>query len=161
MRIDALDNFLSVEHNSKFSVLVPRQFLEKSFDAGKDTISSIHLLEQNFLILQYTFFLKIGDPMNKAINRKISQLIESGIIQKLENDRSIEINKLKQDQKAAPTPSEVGVLTMDQLGICFFAILICLSFVVFVLECATGFVLKRLNKRQAQMKLLSTIQCGV
>jgi hypothetical protein len=142
------DNF-DVDHDRHVARFCMRLAVENAFDAGKDTISSLHLLEESFMIFQISFQLKIGDPTNKAINRKISQLTEAGIFQKWEKDRIMEINKLKRDKLEVLPPPVVGKLTLEHVGLCFFAILICLSLscVVFALECVTNFVLKKLNYR--------------
>lgn len=138
-----------MDHSSNISILVCRSMTVKNWEAGKDTISSIHLLKQNLATFRYFLALKINDPKNKAFNRKIRQLIEGGIIQKLEKDRFETIGKeLRQKKKGDPLP-DARILTFEHLELCFFAILICLSlcFVVFALECVTSFVQKKLNRR--------------
>jgi hypothetical protein len=137
------------DHSTKVSRFGLRTLEENFFDAGKDTSSSFHFLEQNFFMVSHNFLLKIGDPMNKIINKKITQLIEGGIVQKLEKDRFTEIKKRKRDIINATPQPDVGKLTLEHLGLSFLAILICLSlsFVVFLLECVTGFVMKKLNFR--------------
>jgi hypothetical protein len=126
-----------------------RNLEENIYDAGKDTSSSLHFLEQNFFMVSYIFLLKVGDPMNEIINMKITQLIEGGIVQKLERDRKMEVNKIKRDEINATPEPIVEKLTLEQLELSFLAILICLclSIVVFALECVTGFVMKKLNYR--------------
>jgi hypothetical protein len=74
--------------------------------------------------------------MNKVINRKIDQLLQSGIIQKFEKERLSAM-----DQVGKSDHEEIAqVLKMKHLGICFTAIMIllALSCVVFLIECLVG-----------------------
>jgi hypothetical protein len=140
------------DHDLKISFLVFRHLTGKPLEAGKDISTSIHFLEQNFATFHLCFMMVRDDPKNKVLNRKITQLIEGGIIQKLENDRIEAIGKKIRERSSlihSPKVSYQGlqVLTLEHLGLSFFAVLICLAFstVVFALECVAGFVFKRLE----------------
>jgi uncharacterized membrane protein len=87
--------------------------------------------------------------MNKVINRKISQLNEGGIVKKLEEERVEAVTKHIREMSKTTSVPEAQVLTLEHLGLSFFAILICLclSIVVFVVECVVGFVQGKSNHR--------------
>jgi hypothetical protein len=138
-----------MDHKLNISMVVLRQSYGILAQDGKDTSSSIHFLKQNFLTVHSSFLLKVGTPMNKAINRKISQLFEGGIVKKLEAERIEAINKANREKTQTPSAPEAQILTLEHLGLSFFAILICLGLctVVFAVECVVGFVQKKLNHR--------------
>jgi Fe2+ transport system protein B len=125
-----------VEHENKISLAVLRNEFITEFASSFDEPNSLYLLEENVATVHYSISLKKASFLNKAINRQIDLLISSGIVQKFESERLKEIAKSKRREKERAAESKSEVLTMDHLGICFVAILICLgiSFVVFLGE---------------------------
>ena len=126
------------EHSNKMSRLTLRtntlNLLSEDQRSSGGTFS-FYLSDENLATFYYTLYLKKSSPLNAMINRKIDQLLQAGIIQKFEQDR------LESLRRAAPPQEEnATILTMDQLGICFIAVLICLGFscFVFAIECLIG-----------------------
>lgn len=94
-------------------------------------------MRENLLTSHYSIFLMKNHPWNEVLKSKIDRLIQSGIIQKLEEKRF----KATMQAEKTKTEDDAKVLNMDHLGLCFYVILIFLglSFVVFVLECLVGY----------------------
>jgi spore germination protein GerM len=99
-----------------------------SKDTNKD--SSLYFLEENLATYPHCFIFPKFHPFNKVFIKKINQLISSGLVEKLANTEVFKLEK-KQNDEQQPRP-----LTMDHVGVCFVAIMICLglSFVVFTVE---------------------------
>lgn len=97
----------------------------------KDDIITVHM----------SMFLKKHSRMNKVLNTKIDQLIQSGIMQRLieaQFAKSTDVTKKeKEDDKKDDVPEQ---LTMEHLELCFVTILICLavSCVAFFYEVLIG-----------------------
>jgi hypothetical protein len=75
--------------------------------------------------------------LNNIFIKYIDQLVSSGLIQKLEQ------NKVKTSQHSKQVEEqELQPLTMDHLGVCFAAIMICsgLCCFVFFIECLNNFI---------------------
>lgn len=125
-----------VQHENKISLAVLRNEFITDLASGFDEPNSLYVLEEDVATVHYSISLKKASFLNKAINRQIDLLISSGIVQKFESERLKEVAKTKKREKERAAESKSEVLTMDHLGICFVAILICLgiSFVVFLGE---------------------------
>lgn len=125
-----------VEHENKLTMPVLRNEWINDFAASFDESNSLYFLEENIVTYHYSIFLHKGSFLNRAINKQIDLLISSGIVQKFESERMKEVAKAARREKEKAAESKSEVLTMDHLGICFVAILICLgiSFVVFLAE---------------------------
>jgi hypothetical protein len=98
---------------------------------------SQHFTGENLATYHYSLYLKRSSPLNRVISRKIGQLLQAGIIKKFEDERFEAIKRASKQH----VEDNAEILTLEHLGLCFFAILICLglSCIVFVIECFTGF----------------------
>jgi hypothetical protein len=127
-----------VDHENKFSYITNLKESQNELASISDKKSSVYYIEEDLATLHYAMSLKKSSPMNKVINRKIDQLLQAGIIQKFEKERFGSLDRVEKSDH-----EEVNqMLTLEHLGICFVAImmLLALSCVVFVIECAVGHV---------------------
>jgi hypothetical protein len=103
---------------------------------------SYGFIKEDLIDMRFSLILKKNSPLNKAINVKIDQLIESGImkhVQEAELMASLKIAaKVKKEEKQQKDAEQ---LTMEHLELCFYAILIglALSCVVFLVELMIGY----------------------
>jgi hypothetical protein len=107
------------------------------------SVPSVTLLDENTATYHYSMIFNRFDEKTPIFMKIVNELVPSGIIQKLEQDRnSIRMKKVEE--------SEPQKLTMDHLGVCFAAVMICLGFgcLVFAIECLTSFVKDRMNLHQ-------------
>lgn len=130
------NNLILTEPENKVSTFTLSKQVKTTIAHFLEGVSSLDFIQENLATLHFSVFLKKLSPMNKAINRKIGLLLQSGIIQKLEEYRHeavmIAAKKVKKQEKEK--------LTLDQLALCFVAILICwgICFLVFVIECVVN-----------------------
>lgn len=99
------------------------------------------ILEEKIISDHYGFLFMVNEFMFDAFNRKIVQLVESGVADRIVNSYSVKLNKT--EDKHGPV-----VLTLDHLGIWF---IICLGFLTFamislVLELSVNFLTKAFKK---------------
>jgi uncharacterized protein YqgQ len=137
-KIDATD---FAEHSNKISWLTRRRETENVLANANEKRSSIGFIDENLMEFRYALLLKKRSPMNEIINRKIGQLLQSGIIQHLEKNRFGAIKKIAAAAKDEENSQEdAEQLTMEHLGLCFFAVLIglALSCFVFAIERLVG-----------------------
>jgi uncharacterized protein YqgQ len=129
------------DHLNRGSAFTMRKEMGNKFAVDLDAAPSVYFLDENLATFMFSIFLKKSSRMNKVINRKIDQLIQSGIVQKLEDYRlkAIKLAEARRNDEAAQQKAKI--LTMDHLGLCFVIIAICwgISFVVFLLECVVGY----------------------
>jgi hypothetical protein len=126
-----------MEHSNKMSRFILRQETLNFHSNLNSGTSSLYFMEENFAIFHFSLYFLKESPLNKVVNKKIGQLLQAGIIQKSEEER------LEAVKRAAKHKDEENaeILTMDHLGLCFIAILICLGFscIVFAAECLIGY----------------------
>jgi hypothetical protein len=135
----SLFNFSTyMEHSNKISRMMLRKESVNQQTIFKGGTSSMYFLKEDIITFYYSFLFKKGSPLNKVVNRKIGQLLQGGIIQKAEEER-FEASKRAAKYKDEDNPE---ILTMDHLGLCFIAIMICLGLgcIVFAIECLTGYL---------------------
>lgn len=102
--------------------------IASSFDPRNQTLQFV---EKTQATEHFSIFFWKGRPWNAIFIEKIDQLLSAGIIQRL-----IPKARDKDKEEFEPRP-----LSMDHLGVCFVAIVICWAAccVVFVLEWITKF----------------------
>jgi hypothetical protein len=127
-----------MEHSNKISLITLRKELLNRHSVYNDGTSSLHLMEKDITTFHYSLWFLKGSPLSKVVNKKVGQLLQAGIIQKSENER---FEAVKQAAKHKDEEN-AELLTMDHLGLCFIAIMICLglSCIVFAIECLTGYL---------------------
>jgi hypothetical protein len=130
-------------------VLAVRKETENAVSINTDNRATYYFLDEDLATFQTSFFFRKSSPLNEIIKRKIDQLLQSGIIQKFEEER---LKALKRSRKE-DNEEIAEILTTDHLGICFIAITICwaFSFVVFLLECASGWFFKRVFVQEREV----------
>jgi uncharacterized protein YqgQ len=87
--------------------------------------------------------MKKHSPLNRIINIKIDQLIQSGIVQRLVDDQYADSTKIVNKEKEEEKQQENAMqLTTEHLDLCFFAVLIglAMSCVVFLFELLIGYL---------------------
>jgi hypothetical protein len=127
------DNSIFAEHKNKLTMLKLRQKYKFILAIRKIADPSLHLLDTNTATLHYSLLFYSVHFLTSRFLKKVDELTLSGIIQKLEkNHNTAEVGMNIEEPEAQK-------LTMEHLGICFVAILICLvlSCVVFAVECLT------------------------
>jgi hypothetical protein len=125
-----------IDHANKISFIVIRKETQLNSARITDKPTSLHYIEHDLLTQHFCLLLVKSNPMNKIINRKIDQLLQTGIIQKFENERFERVKRLDKSDN-----DEIAqVLKLEHLGVCFIAIMIMLALnsVVFVIECVVG-----------------------
>jgi hypothetical protein len=136
-----IDEVIFAEHSNKISLLTMRREAENSMANDNEKRSSIGFIDEKLLEFRFTLLLKKRNPMNEIINRKIGQLLQSGIIQHLEKNRFGAIKKIAASAKDEENAQEEAEqLTMEHLDLCFYAVLIglALSCFVFAIERLVG-----------------------
>jgi uncharacterized protein YqgQ len=132
-----------MEHSNKIARLVLRKEALNDLSILNRDTSSLHFLGETIATFHFSLYFKKRSPYNKVVNKKIGQLLQAGIIQKSENER------FEASKRAAKHKDEENaeILTMDHLGLCFIAIMICLglSCIVFAIECLTGYLRRQNN----------------
>jgi hypothetical protein len=95
-----------------------------------ETDTPLHFVDENIATLHAAMMFSRRNLWNEIFIKKIDQLIDSGVVQKLEKERNAVVKYDRENQQ------EPEVLTIDHIGIGFVAVLICLgvSCIVFVLE---------------------------
>jgi hypothetical protein len=135
------DNQTFSDHLIRASAFTMRKEMGNKLAADLDAAPSVYFLDENLATFMFSMFLKKSSRMNKVVKKKIDQLIQSGIVQKLEENRlkAIKLAEARRIDEAAQQNAKI--LTMDHLGLCFVIIAICwgISFVVFLLECLVGY----------------------
>jgi hypothetical protein len=130
-----------VEHSNKISVVTLRKFVDQWISSNSGKKPYFGYIEKNIATFHMSLFLKKHSPLNRAINYKIDQMIQSGIMQRLVDanfeDSAKIINKQNEEENQKEKPEQ---LTMEHLELCFCAVLIGLavSFIVFALELLVG-----------------------
>jgi hypothetical protein len=131
---------LLADHSNKISMFVTRKELQNKFSINLNKPTSVHLSDENLVTFHVSIWFKKGSPLNKVISTKIGQLLQGGIIQKFESERFENVTRAakQKEEEREETPKK---LTMDHLGLCFIAIMICLGLciVVFVIEYLSQF----------------------
>jgi hypothetical protein len=105
--------------------------------------SSLGLIDEQFAEVHFALALKKNSRMNEVINRKIGQMLQSGIIQNMEKIQFSSTKKLAaliKDEEASQEDAEQ--LTIEHLELCFLAIMIglVLSCFAFAIELLVGFI---------------------
>jgi hypothetical protein len=93
---------------------------------------SFYLLDEDTATFHFSLLFFRANVFRKIFFKKVGQMISSGLVQRIEN----KMNQVAYKGKQNVEPSTPQQLTMEHLGICFLAILVCLalSFLVFVAE---------------------------
>jgi nitrous oxide reductase len=109
-----------------------RKHSKVQMSQASNKASSLHLLDENSATLYFQMFFFKKKTLNHIFIKKIDQLVTNGLVAKLVTAQDTQVHAEKHDEASNPRP-----LTMDHLGICFFAILICfgVSCAVFTVEC--------------------------
>jgi hypothetical protein len=129
-KIDATD---FAEHSNKISWLTRRREAENLMANDNEKRSSIGFIDENLMEFRNALLLLKQSPVNEIINRKIGQLLQSGIIQHLEKNRFAATKKVAAAAKDEEnSQDDAEQLTMEHLGLCFYAILIGLALSCFV-----------------------------
>lgn len=110
------------------TILEFRKHFDMTLTNKTDQPSSLHLLDENSATVLVSVAFKRASGLKHVFMRKIDELITGGLLNEIE-DKKVNIKK-DENEEARP-------LTMDHLGVCFIAIMVCLglSCVVFVAEC--------------------------
>jgi predicted nucleotidyltransferase len=124
------------EYDTKVTTLTFHQQFRQFLPQEKSSTSTIDLLAEDTLTSHFCLIFRRENPLNNIFLRKIDQIITGGLSGRLKQGDYIKKHFSNQADEHNPHP-----LTMNHLGVCFAAILICLglSFVVFLLECSTRF----------------------
>lgn len=132
-----LNDTVFADYQNKLTSLVLRKEKEIKMSRITGKTSSLHLLEENTGTLQFSLYFWRNCYTNKILIKKVNQLFSTGIIQKLELERT-KVNRLLK----AENEDKTQILTMDHLDVCFATIMICLvlSCVVFLIECLCGYM---------------------
>jgi hypothetical protein len=106
--------------------------------------TSFYLVNEDTATFHFSLMFFRANMFRKIFFKKVGQMISSGLVQRIETRMNQAAYEGKQKVKQS-TPQQ---LTMNHLGICFLAILICLalSFLVFIAERLVSFYAKRVNK---------------
>jgi hypothetical protein len=93
---------------------------------------SFYLLDEDTATFHFSLLFFRASMYRKIFFKKVDQMISSGLVQRIET----RMNQVAYEEKQKVEASTPQQLTMEHLGICFLAILICLalSFLVFVAE---------------------------
>lgn len=99
--------------------------------------SSWNMLSEDTATVHLSMMFVRIHPLSRTFINTIDRLITSGVAQELDEISLLTEVSLKHDDLEAPQP-----LTMDQLGVCFIFILVCLglSCIAFIIECITSFL---------------------
>jgi hypothetical protein len=116
------------DFENKFTMMVFRQDAKLQYSQLSNKATSIYYLEENLLTVHFSLLIDRWNPLKRIIHQKIDQLIETGWIQKIKENRMYDAARnVKNEEEQGPM-----VLTMDHLEICFVAVLVCLAFCCFV-----------------------------
>lgn len=128
------------EFKNKFTSIAFRK-LTRSKTLRADCISSLHLLEENSATTHTSVMFPRSNPLSEVFIRKLNQLISNGEVAKLEKIQHPDARPAAGSEQNIPE-----VLSYRHLEIGFVAVFICLglSFVVFLGECITGYVLRKM-----------------
>jgi hypothetical protein len=131
-----------VEYQNKMSTFTRREAAKNELSKISEKPLSIYVLDEDFLTIHMAISLQKSSSFNRVLNRKIDQLLQSGIIQKLEAER---FSATKKKEREGDSKRHPQVLTFDHLGVCFAIIMILLavSCVVFLIECLVGYFYRR------------------
>lgn len=135
----------SVEHKNKTSLIVERREDRNILITNASASNSVHFLDENFMTVHYCMSLKKSSSMNNKIKEKIDWLLQSGIIQKNEDEKFAN-TKTMQEQESRP---QAKVLTLNQLAVpfIFITVMLVLSCFVFFLEHVAETVSKIIVRR--------------
>jgi hypothetical protein len=128
------------EFKNKFTSIAFRK-LTRSKTLKEDYVSSLHLLEENSATTHTSVMFPRYNPLSEIFIRKLNQLISNGEVAKLEKIQHPDARPASGSEQNIPE-----VLSYRHLEIGFVAVFICLglSFVVFLGECITGYVVRRM-----------------
>jgi uncharacterized protein YqgQ len=131
-----------VEHSNKVSALALRKVQDDLISKWSGKKPEYGYIKEDIMTLHMSMFLRKRSRMNRAINIKIDQLIESGIMQRLEAAYFANSTKVANKQKEDEKQHKPKQLTMEHLEICFYAVLIglALSCVAFLCELLFGYL---------------------
>jgi hypothetical protein len=129
--VNVFDFRALTDHKNKLTFVTLRNSIKALMSQASNIDSSPFLLEENTATLHYAFVLVPLNPLNKVITTKVNQLINSGLVEKMEKAQFYDHKTSKNDEQKAL------ILTMDHLGVCFLIIMICLVLccAVFTAEC--------------------------
>lgn len=125
------------EHTNKLTFAFYRKEFKLKTEADIGLAeSSLHLLRKNAASYQFSMLFERPSKFTDIFIRNINELIDTGVIEKLEKKRNFADGPPKQNKHQI-----ARVLNMDHLGVCFIFILIALSLcvLVFVIECIVGY----------------------
>jgi hypothetical protein len=133
-----------VEHSNKISFFTIRKTYGDVVSRQSGKKPYFGFLEKNFVTSHISIMLKKHSPLNRAIDIKIDQLIQSGIMQrKIVEARFAETTKIAKKQKEEEKQEkDAEKLTIEHLELCFYVVLIglTLSCVVFAVELLIGYL---------------------
>lgn len=110
-----------------------------------------NLLQQPLMMNNIVFFFPRTSFIFESFARKLSQMIEVGIAEKVTRDHDVVKNRNVKVEESGPK-----VLTLDHLGVGFLAWLgfLMVSLICFVLEIITRHVCKRCSQRPGRKKTI-------
>jgi hypothetical protein len=124
-----------LEHDNKLTMMKNRIDAKIVKETSTVTKAPLSMLDENLATLHYSLMFDSSDALQMSLPKKLDEMISTGWIQKINENRSI-----AGAQKIEDELQEARPLTLDHLGVCFIAILICLGFslAVFLIEKIIG-----------------------
>lgn len=148
---------LVAEYKNKISFLGPRNWIDDAILSHSRKNPFIGYIEEEFMTLHLSMFLKKHSPMNRVFNRKIDQLFEAGIVKHLLAAQFANSTDVTNEEKEKEKQDDVAEqLTMEHLDLCFIAVLIglALSCIAFLFEVLIGYFTYCCNHYRALSYLL-------
>jgi hypothetical protein len=148
---------LFAEYKGRMSFLGPRNLIDDGILRLNRKKPFFGYIEEEFMTLHLSMFLKKHSPMNRVFNKKIDQLIEAGIVNHLLAAQFAISTDVKNEEKEREKQDDAAEqLTMEHLDLCFIAVLIglALSCIAFLFEVLMGYFSYCCNHYRALSYLL-------